>query len=151
DRHLTRPEQVLLLALTTFERPVLVDCLRAATEVLDGGPQSYPDYKRALKVLEGTFITIERRNDHRTIAFSNPGLADFVLHWLSRDAHEVHALLRGAIYFGQSVTLSGHSSWSPRQGRRLFPELPAQDLADALARTFVSPETTVRPVWYQGS
>lgn len=104
ETHLNEPQRLVLFTLATFQRAVSKSVIQESYRSLltqIGGQYSSTVFRRALKVLEGTFITIE--NDHAgiTIRFSNPSILDFVLSEIQGDIETQRDLISSAAYFEQ--------------------------------------------------
>ncbi|MFD5164188.1 restriction endonuclease [Streptomyces hawaiiensis] len=64
------------------------------------------EYTSALRVLEGTFVSLEKRNDGVTvIAYANPSVRDFTLAFLDEEPDYLMAIIRDAMHLVQVSTL----------------------------------------------
>ncbi len=63
------------------------------------------DFMRAVKELEGNFISSETSNDQTIIRFHNPSIRDFVENHLASNEAEIHGILQSARFYNQLVWL----------------------------------------------
>jgi hypothetical protein len=68
------------------------------------------DFHRALKELEGNFVSAQRESpgtdpDGLTITYHNPSVRDFIRNYLSVASAELELLIKNAVFFEQLVTL----------------------------------------------
>jgi hypothetical protein len=64
------------------------------------------EYTSALRVLEGTFVSLEKRDDGVTvIAYANPSVRDFILAFLDEESDYLMAIIRDARHLAQVSTL----------------------------------------------
>lgn len=64
------------------------------------------EYTSALRVLEGTFVHVEKKDDKAaTIAYANPSVRDFTLAFLNEEPDYLIAIIEDAIHLAQVSTL----------------------------------------------
>ncbi|MEU3349901.1 restriction endonuclease [Streptomyces sp. NPDC006700] len=79
------------------------------------------EYTSALRVLEGTFVNLEKRDDGVTvIAYANPSVRDFTLAFLDEEPDYLMAIIRDAMHLAQVSTLLVYAV-SELDGKLRFP------------------------------
>lgn len=168
---LTDLDQSVLLALASFPGAIELDHLRHATSSLHegraGSVATGQTFRESLRTLEGTFVRIGANAEERIVTLQNPSIRDFLLGYIDREGHELHALLTTCIYFEQPALLAQYAAeqTTPLAAPRLdfewgsdstprFPGMAAaleRDpslLSGALTRTLDAPEL---PRWLSSS
>ncbi|MFE7947350.1 restriction endonuclease [Streptomyces sp. NPDC057426] len=67
------------------------------------------DYTSALRVLEGTFVRVEKGNGVTMIAYANPSVRDFTLAFLDEEPDYLMAIIGDAMHLAQVSTLLGYA------------------------------------------
>ncbi|MFE2937560.1 restriction endonuclease [Streptomyces sp. NPDC059255] len=79
------------------------------------------EYTSALRVLEGTFVSLEKRDDGvMVIAYANPSVRDFTLAFLDEEPDYLMAIIRDAMHLTQVSTLLVYAV-SELDGKLRFP------------------------------
>jgi hypothetical protein len=79
------------------------------------------EYTSALRVLEGTFVSLEKRRDGETmIAYANPSVRDFTLAFLDEEPDYLMAIIGDARHLAQVSTLLEYAV-SELDGKLRFP------------------------------
>jgi hypothetical protein len=79
------------------------------------------EYTSALRVLEGTFVSLEKRHDGDTvITYANPSVRDFTLAFLDEEPDYLMAIIRDAMHLAQVSTLLVYAV-SELEGKLRFP------------------------------
>lgn len=68
------------------------------------------DYTSALRVLEGTFVRLEKDNGVTVIAYANPSVRDFTLAFLDEEPDYLMAIIGDAMHLTQVSTLLGYAA-----------------------------------------
>lgn len=90
------------------------------------------EYTSALRVLEGTFIRLDKRADGATIvAYADPSVRDFMLAFLDEEPDYLMAVIGDAMYLNQVSTLLAYAA-SEHDGKLRF-----QHCADTVTRNSV--------------
>ncbi len=63
------------------------------------------DFMRAIKEVEGNFLSSEKSRDNTIIRFHNPSVRDFLEKYISANDRILHALIESSIYFDQMPLL----------------------------------------------
>jgi hypothetical protein len=110
----------VLLVLATLPNEILLTDLENSfwtfyrfRQIRFGFPTASEDWNRALKELDGNFITTQRVGDKISVSFHNPSIRDFLEDFLSNSERDVLDLVSGAHFYEQYVNL-----WEGRGGHR---------------------------------
>jgi len=113
NNHLTTAAQNALLVATSMPDEALVDdaervfdALQARRSERYSQPRSPYDWRRALRELEGTFITLPNKYGTLTLNFHNPSIRDFLEHHLRANRADVEDLIASAVFPDQPVRLA---------------------------------------------
>ena len=160
--HLSELSQLLLLALSSLPPSTEYEDLRFAwSSLADDRSTARPpgSYDRALRTLEGTFVSINAEDDARFIRLANPSVADFMLSVLDDEPDAVGAIIRSSRFFFQvqqlwSVSIAGRPNnrskkAQPRVGIQKAIARAPQEFSAAIERTFRSPEALHTWSWHQ--
>lgn len=105
DTHLTHPAQNALLVVASLPDEVRIADAEEAFEAFHrprseryGQPSTPYDWKRALKELDGTFLTIGPSHGAITIRFHNPSVRDFIENHLRENLRDVVELIASAAF-----------------------------------------------------
>ncbi|WP_217231552.1 restriction endonuclease [Streptomyces anulatus] len=90
------------------------------------------EYTSALRVLEGTFVRVDKDNGVTMIAYANPSVRDFTLAFLDEEPDYLMAIIRDAIHLAQVSTLLVYAV-SDLDGKPRF-----QHCADTVTRNSIS-------------
>lgn len=124
EEHLTDEQRLLVLVLSTLPRRVAIDVLLEAHQSLCcnlGVLSTESSFRRALEVLEGTFIAISRNRDSdTTIQHANPSVTEFALFRVASDRKVLEAIVASAVSFDQLAELFLYA----RGGSFIYGEIP---------------------------
>lgn len=121
--------QWITLTLSSFPiRGVSSDGLKALVQ--KGAKPT--DYTSALRVLEGTFVRIEKGEGGTMISYANPSVRDFTLAFLDEEPDYLMTIIRDAMHLTQVSTLLGYAA-SEHGG-----ELRFQHCADTVTLNSIS-------------
>lgn len=160
ESHLDEPAQAILLTLSSLPDRVDYDQLRTIwTAYCDHCSihRKPGAYDRALRTLEGSFISISAEKKWRLVSFSNPSVSDFIISFLNRNSQELTALLASARYFAQVQRLWGFGTsgtWNyrlrthePKDGIRKTLSSQDNGMAAAIERVFQSENVQLKRQW----
>ena len=102
--------QRFLMALASLPSEVLLDDVRAVVKKLCGRRLELGEFRSALSLLEGTFISLRRANpdahsSERIVEIRDASVLDYLWGRLQEDGDEVEFLLECAVFFEQCVVL----------------------------------------------
>lgn len=154
ESELSSVSQAVLLTLASMPHRVSEDALKdSVSEVVksrDGVLMTQRSYREALKVLDGTFITIEKLSGRGSptrnalvVRFFSPSVRDFMIAYLSERSEEFQQLLESAVTFDQVVTLRQYLYSSDRRWQSARQDVPEGDFAAAFERTIDAVEAQV--------
>lgn len=137
DSELNDHERALLIAMASMPLQVATVDIETAFDALcavlnlDVGRQAF---KRALAVLDDTFLRSSRSEGREFLTFSNPSVVDFLRGYLRDARHERRAAMSGAVFFEQVAWLIDE----------LADEMPDERalIIEAIERTFASPNVS---------
>ncbi|MFI1386376.1 restriction endonuclease [Embleya sp. NPDC020886] len=86
------------------------------------------EYTSALRVLEGTFVRLEKRNGDTMVAYANPSVRDFTLAFLNEEPDYLLTIIGDAVFLAQMSTLLAYAV-SELDGKLRF-----QHCADTVTR-----------------
>jgi hypothetical protein len=143
ENELDHRARAVLLVLASMPDEVDLDSLEAAVDsyMERSRLNSNLTFNQALKVLEGTFISIGRKDTFRVVSFRDPSVLDFLAGWLGSNISEVKAILRSATHFEQPMTFwdtTGAGVYRNKRQIRIPFKLPEELLVEALNQTFDS-------------
>jgi hypothetical protein len=158
NQQLSEPSRSTLVVMASSLATVPLPELQEAVEAFHfakcrqfGIGSSPRDFNRALKELEGNFITVGKQliaagKEVVTVAYHNPSVRDFVRNYLASASHELGLLIRSSVFFEQLATL-----WSYRddtQSGKLFAEALKAHIGEFLrstARTLYANDMVAEP------
>jgi len=112
--HLTAAGQNLLLVMCSLPHRILLDDAREAFEAFHrkrvqkyGYEGTAYDFSRALKALEGNFLTTHAGQNELTVTFHNPSVRDFLEEWIRQHPQDMEDLLEFAVYNEQVSAVWG--------------------------------------------
>jgi hypothetical protein len=134
----------LLLILVTLPREVFLENLETTFRLYrkknlrEGEGHSHTEaFKRALKELDGNFITTDKSGEEFIVRFHNPSVRDFLQNYLAASLDDLQAVLRSIACFDQL-----HWLWEHRDARtnryRFRPIIRLNLSADFLTKMEVS-------------
>jgi len=109
ESQITRLSQCMLLNLLTLGTPVTLEDLKLQTQSFAKRHQdkyglrfSNIDFKKSLKELENTFISISKDSiNHFAVDYANPSVQDFLVNYFKGESDQLEDVLQTAMYFGQ--------------------------------------------------
>jgi hypothetical protein len=123
DNQLSEAERSLLLALVSLPPEVeLGDLERATGELCRQRVGRAPpplEFRRALKVMENTFVTLNTSDASVFVRYHNPSIRDFMHSVLEENSGELAPLLRSALFFEQCIRIWAHRKELPGVGKAL--------------------------------
>lgn len=139
DNQIGEVERDLVYVLGTFQHGVDVEDLRIAVNnfrVCREQPPTGNEFKKALRVLEGVFVTVDSDGASHTVDFSNPGIKDFVVTEVLSESFLLDSLCRSVAFADQATTIC---SWAANRNALTGSALKIDDMArrasvDVLAR-----------------
>ncbi|MFF7074148.1 nSTAND3 domain-containing NTPase [Streptomyces pseudovenezuelae] len=159
EEHLTDEQRLLVLVLSALPKRVAIDVVLEAHQSLCdelGVLSTESSFRRALEVLEGTFIAISRNRDgDTTIQHANPSVTEFALFRVASDRKVLEALVASAVSFDQLTELFLYA----RGGSFIYrgnPELMTalknmkEKFTAAMRASFDSPSLQQEKTWVPG-
>ena len=166
DNQLSRGSQCALLTLASLPRQVTLSDLNEAFvrhhEAREGAVPAPDELRKALRVLEGNFITVSRATSRSheaetVVQLRNPSILDFLLISIDRNIAEFERLLHGALFYDQTLGLVSRAVEDAGDGaggafKPRFPTIHAwslkhaPSLVAALRRTLDSDSPRIRAV-----
>ena len=141
EEQLTEGAQYLLLALASMPTDCLVKDLEDVFEsflklrVKRGGFTRQPhEFSKALRELDGNFISTSMVGDDRLVSFHNPSVGDFLAHHLDANEKDVMDLLDSAVFFEQCEALADGPKGEPSKSAAKL----KQNMERSLRRLFQS-------------
>lgn len=152
ENQLSDSSKNLLLVLSTLPNSVLHNNLKVSFESYNeiksekfGFTRTMDDFKKALKELEGTFLTIIKHNSNNTtVQFHNPSIKDFIENSIVNNPEKFLFLCNSSVFFEQCKII-----WRLLNNKR-FSKGNSQfnfslDFVQALERNFDSKPLPVFP------
>jgi hypothetical protein len=109
ENQISDAARTLLIGVVSLSFEVDLDDLKDAFdslfEAFAGRAARLNEFQNTLKVLEDTFIRVERFGSMRVVSFHNPSIRDFMLSELNQNADCVTAILIHGCFFDQASAL----------------------------------------------
>lgn len=134
-------QQLLAVTLATLPLRARLDDLRVAHESLcarRGVGVTAAEFRSALQIMEGTFVSVSMTFGTGTVDFHNPSVRSFVLDWLGQDRTLATDVVDGAVYFEQVSRLHQYATGTRGSGVTAEPGSAALERSVGLASANVS-------------
>lgn len=112
EEQLSHRSKNLLLVMTSMPEDVFLEDLQEAFESFhreqakEFNYETTPnDFTRALKEVEGNFVSTEKSKEKIIIFFHNPSIKDFLESYLSANEYELRKLVKTVIFYEQMMLL----------------------------------------------
>ncbi|WP_419996143.1 restriction endonuclease [Streptomyces boninensis] len=161
EEHLTLEQRLLVLILCSLPRTVRIDLLRGAHSSLCSVfsvLSTDASFRHCLKVLEGTFIAINKDRQSRLhIEHLNPSVTEFSLNRIAEDRVLLRAIIDSAQHFEQLSKLFDYAMSAPRGASKAYPQLmkslddESESFVQAMPRVFNSASPTQQYIFEHGA
>lgn len=112
EEQLSRQARHVLLVMVTLPEELFLEDLQEAFlsfhahQAKEYNFETTPDdFVRAIKEVEGNFLSSEKAESNTIIRFHNPSVRDFLEKYLSVNEHVLHALIKSSTFFDQEQLL----------------------------------------------
>ncbi|MBA4373358.1 MAG: hypothetical protein C0402_10930 [Thermodesulfovibrio sp.] len=112
EEQLSRQARHVLLVMVTLPEEIFLEDLEEAFHIFHSHQAkeynfetTADDFVRAIKEVEGNFLSSEKSRDNTVIRFHNPSVRDFLEKYLSANDRVLHALIESATFFDQGLLL----------------------------------------------
>jgi len=160
QEQLSQQARQLVVELASFGQMVLLEDLQRAFDSLCslrvgkyGVAWSSADFSRAIRELEGTFVSVRKYASTTAVGFHNPSIRDYIEHYLGENPQDLMDTVEAALFFDQvnraTLLLLGRAT--PTEGSGLVGD-EGQGIARALERTLDAPGCQIVQVrrWPRG-
>lgn len=112
EEQLSRQARHVLLVMVTLPEELFLEDLQEAFHVFHSHQakeynfETTPhDFERAIKEVEGNFLSSEKSRNNTIIRFHNPSVRDFLEKYIASNDYVLHALIEASIFFDQGLLL----------------------------------------------